>query len=114
MRVITTDLDEQHLETGALAARAHRRAVRARVGGVVDRDLPGVGIEEAECGTGDAGRARRGDGAMTAGIGAGEVGVESAERRGSSVAEQLIRNEPPASPDSTQHDVTPGNQTQQP
>jgi hypothetical protein len=34
------------------------------------------------------------------------------ERWGSSVAEQLIRKQPEAPPDSTQHDVTPGNQTQ--
>ncbi len=41
--VITTDLDEQHLEAGALAARVHHGAARARaVGGVIDRDLPGV------------------------------------------------------------------------
>ena len=36
------------------------------------------------------------------------------ERRGSSVAEQLIRKQPQTPVDSTQHDVNPGNQTQQP
>jgi hypothetical protein len=43
VRVITTDLDEQHLEAGALAARMHHGPARARaVGGVIDRDLPVV------------------------------------------------------------------------
>jgi hypothetical protein len=36
------------------------------------------------------------------------------ERRGSSVAEQLIRKEPQMPADSTQRDVTPGNQTPRP
>jgi hypothetical protein len=34
--------------------------------------------------------------------------------RGSSVAEQLIRNESVAPPTDTQYDANPGNQTQQP
>jgi len=42
-----------------------------------------------------------------------EVVDFSDDRRGSSVAEQLIRNEPVAPPTDTQHDVNPGNQTQQ-
>jgi len=41
--------------------------------------------------------------------------VESTdERRDCSVREQLIRKQPQAPPESTQHDVTSGNQTQQP
>jgi hypothetical protein len=43
-----------------------------------------------------------------------EVVDFSGERRGSSVAEQLIRNEPVAPPTDTQHDVNPGTPTQQP
>src|SRR4029077_20122663 len=39
-RVVTADLDEQHLEAGALATRPHRGATGpSGVGGVVDRDL---------------------------------------------------------------------------
>jgi hypothetical protein len=48
------------------------------------------------------------------GQGAPEVVEFTDERRGSSVAEQLIRKQPQPPPDSTQPDVTPGNQTQQP
>ena len=36
------------------------------------------------------------------------------ERRGSSVAEQLIRKQPQTPSDSMKHDVAPGNPTQQP
>jgi hypothetical protein len=43
-----------------------------------------------------------------------EVAESMYEHRGSSVAEQLIRNEPQAPPRRTQHDINPGNQTQQP
>jgi hypothetical protein len=43
-----------------------------------------------------------------------EVAESMDERRGSSVAEQLIRKQPQAPPDSTQQDVTPGNESQQP
>ena len=44
---------------------------------------------------------------------ASEVVKFTDERRGSSVAEQLIRKEPRAPADRTQHDVPRGNQTQQ-
>jgi hypothetical protein len=43
-----------------------------------------------------------------------EVIESTDERRGSSVAEQLIRKQPQTPADSTQHDVPPGNPTQQP
>ena len=49
-----------------------------------------------------------------AGQNAPEVVEFTDERRGSSVAEQLIRKHPEPPPDSTQHDVEPGDQTQQP
>jgi len=42
-----------------------------------------------------------------------EVVESTDERRGSSVAEQLIRKQSRAPGDGTQADVTPGNQTQQ-
>src|SRR6185369_6823527 len=43
-RVVAADLDEQHLEAGALATRTYHRTARAGgVGGVIDRDLPVLG-----------------------------------------------------------------------
>ena len=55
-------------------------------------------------------------GTMEAPGGGGEAEVleSTDERRGSSVAEQLIRKQPQVPTDRTQHDATPGNQTQQP
>jgi hypothetical protein len=55
-----------------------------------------------------------GTGARWCGEDEPEVAESMDERRGSSVAEQLIRKQPQAPTDRTQHDATPGNQTQQP
>ena len=71
--------------------------------------IPGTGGQYAdmlETVSGKSGRARA--------VGASEVSVESSERRGSSVAEQLIRKQPQAPSDSPQHDVSSGNQTHLP
>jgi hypothetical protein len=50
-----------------------------------------------------------GTGARRCGEDAPEVEESMYERRGSSVAEQLIRKQPQAPADSTQHDINPGN-----
>jgi len=55
-----------------------------------------------------------GTGARRRGEDAPEVAEPMDERRGSPVSEQLIRKQPQVPTDSTQHDATPGNQTQQP
>jgi hypothetical protein len=55
-----------------------------------------------------------GTGPRRCGEDAPEVAESMYERRGSSVAGQLIRKEPQMPADSTQRDVTPGNQTPEP
>jgi hypothetical protein len=62
---------------------------------------------------GDAGAGCRSQGGQE-GQNRPEVVEFTDERRGSSVAEQLIRKHPRVPTDSTQPDATAGNQTQQP